>query len=89
MRNVSGAAVDLDGYRLWSIPHVYAFPRATVLAPGATLKIDTVGDPEEDEPLLKHWGKPGPILNDGGDRIYLTSLRGVQLDCYAYGAVTC
>ena len=45
MRNVGKAAVDLDGYRLWSIPHVYAFPRATVLAPGESLRIDTVGGP--------------------------------------------
>jgi endonuclease YncB( thermonuclease family) len=89
VRNVGGATVDLDGYRLWTIPHVYAFPRATVRAPGEALKIDTVGDPEEDTPRLVHWGKPGPILNDGGDRIRLTSLRGVELACYAYGAVTC
>jgi endonuclease YncB( thermonuclease family) len=89
VRNGAAAAVDLDGYRLWSPPHVYSFPRSTVVGPGETLTLDTVGDPEENEPLLQHWGKPGPILSDSGDWIRLTNLRGVTLDCYAYGAATC
>jgi endonuclease YncB( thermonuclease family) len=89
VRNDGAAAVDLDGYRLWSPPHVYAFPRASVISPGEALKVDTAGDPEENEPLLQHWGNPGPILRDAGDWIRLTNLRGVDLDCYAYGAATC
>jgi endonuclease YncB( thermonuclease family) len=89
VRNSGPATVDLDGYRLWSAPHVYPFPRATLLAPGASLRVDTVGDPEENEPDLLHWGNPGPILTDSGDVVRLTNLRGVQLDCYAYGAATC
>jgi endonuclease YncB( thermonuclease family) len=87
--NVGTATVDLDGYRLWSAPHVYAFPRASVLAPGERLTVDVVGDPDEDTRLLKSWGKPGSILNDGGDSVRLTSLRGVELDCVAYGSATC
>jgi endonuclease YncB( thermonuclease family) len=89
VRNGGAAPVDLDGYRLWTPPHVYAFPRATVVAPGQALKVDTAGDPEENEPRLLHWGNPGPILKDAGDAIRLTNLRGVELDCYAYGAATC
>jgi endonuclease YncB( thermonuclease family) len=87
--NSGATPVDLDGYRLWSPPHVYPFPRATVLGPGEALRVDTVGDPDENEPGLQHWGNPGPILTDSGDTIRLTNLRGVQLDCYAYGAATC
>jgi len=89
VRNVGAAPIDLDGYRLWSDPHVYAFGRATVLAPGQQLKVEVVGDPDEDGPLVKYWGKPGPIFNDRGDSIRLTNLRGVLIDCYAFGTATC
>jgi endonuclease YncB( thermonuclease family) len=89
VRNVGSAAADLDGYRLWSSPHVYAFPLGTVLGPGEQLKVQVVGDPEEDERLVKYWDKPGTILNDGGDWVRLTNLRGTVLDCYAFGAATC
>ena len=89
VRNLGRATADLDGYRLWSSPHVYPFPLGTVLAPGEALKIQVVGDPEEDERLLKYWDKTGTILNDGGDSIRLTNLRGTVIDCYAFGTATC
>jgi endonuclease YncB( thermonuclease family) len=89
VRNIGSAAVDLDGYRLWSPPHVYPFPRASVVGPGEALKVDVVGDPEEDTRLVKSWGKAGPILNDHGDVVRLTNLRGSELDCYAFGAAAC
>lgn len=89
VRNVGKATADLDGYRLWSSPHVYAFPLGTVLAPGEQLMVQVVGDPEEDTRLVKYWGKPGTILNDGGDVVRLTNLRGTVLDCYAFGTATC
>jgi endonuclease YncB( thermonuclease family) len=89
VRNSGGVPADLDGYRLWSHPHVYAFPRAAVLAPGEQLQVKVVGDPEEDERLIKYWGKPGAILNDSGDVVRLTNLRGTEIDCYAFGAATC
>lgn len=89
VRNAGVVAVDLDGYRLWSPPHVYAFPRSSVVEPGKAMKVDVVGDPDEDTRLLKSWGKPGPILNDRGDLVRLTNLRGTELDCYAFGAATC
>jgi endonuclease YncB( thermonuclease family) len=89
VRNLGPGAVDLDGYRLWSPPHVYAFPPASVVGPGEGLRVDVVGDPDEDAPLVKFWGKAGPILNDRGDVVRLTNLRGTELDCYAFGAATC
>jgi endonuclease YncB( thermonuclease family) len=89
VRNVGTAAIDLDGYRLWSPPHVYAFPVRSVVRPGEALKVQVVGDPEEDTRLLKSWGKPGTILTDAGDVVRLTNLRGTELDCYAFGAATC
>jgi endonuclease YncB( thermonuclease family) len=89
VRNLGTKTADLDGYRLWSTPDVYAFPRASILAPGEALKVQVLGDPDEDTRLLKSWGKPGSILTDGGDVVRLISQRGVQLDCVAYGSRTC
>ena len=89
VRNVGATAVDLDGYRLQSPPHTYAFGIGTTLARGEEVTVDTQGDPDEDMRLEKAWGKPGPILNDAGDVVRLSSLRGVQIDCVAIGAGAC
>jgi micrococcal nuclease len=89
VRNRADFAVDLDGYLLKSPPYSYAFPRDSVLQPGEEMTIDVLGDPAEDSRLEKHWGETGPILNNGGDKVRLTSFRGIQLDCYAYGSATC
>jgi endonuclease YncB( thermonuclease family) len=89
VRNIGAAAIDLDGYRLHSPPYGYAFPRESVLEPGDEMTIETRGDPLEDSSLEKHWGLPKPILNNGGDKVRVTSFRGVVLDCFAYGAGSC
>jgi endonuclease YncB( thermonuclease family) len=87
--NVGSVAVDLDGYQLQSPPYSYPFPVGSVLQPGGQMRVWTTGDPAEDTPLEKHWGETGAFLNDGGDRVRLSSLRGIVLDCYAYGTGTC
>jgi endonuclease YncB( thermonuclease family) len=89
VRNVADVAIDLDGYRLHSPPYGYAFPRDSILQPGDEMTIETRGDPLEDSALEKHWGLPKSILNDSGDKIRVTSFRGVVLDCFAYGSGTC
>ena len=89
VRNIAAFAVDLDGYRLHSPPYSYAFPRDSVLDPGDEMTISVLGDPAEDSRLEKSWGRPGPILGNGGDRVRVTSFRGVELDCYAYGTASC
>jgi endonuclease YncB( thermonuclease family) len=89
VRNVAAFAVDLDGYRLQSPPYTYAFPRDSVLQPGEEMEIEVLGDPAEDSRLQKHWGEVGPILNNNGDRVKLTSFREIVLDCYAYGSASC
>ena len=53
------------------------------------MTIDVQGDPAEDSRLEKHWGRSGPILNNGGDKVRLSSFRGVELACYAYGSASC
>jgi endonuclease YncB( thermonuclease family) len=87
--NVGPAPVDLDGYRIVSRPDIYAFPVGSAVGPGQRLTVDVVGDPDEDSPLLKSWGKSGSILNNAGDVVRLTNLRDVQLDCVAYGTRAC
>jgi endonuclease YncB( thermonuclease family) len=87
--NVGTATIDLDGYRIWSPPDVYAFPIGSVVAPGERLRVDVVGDPDEDTRLVKSWGKPTAIFGDRGDVVRLTNLRGVQLECVAYGSARC
>jgi endonuclease YncB( thermonuclease family) len=88
--NVGSITVDLDGYQLRSPPYSYPFPpRDSILEPGEQMRIWTGGDPGEDTRLEKHWGETGAFLNNGGDRVRLASLRGVVLDCYAYGTGTC
>jgi endonuclease YncB( thermonuclease family) len=89
VRNAGAAGVDLDGYRLVSQPHVYPFGLGTRLAPGQELTVHTGGDPDEDTGLVKFWGKAGAILRDRGDVVRLTSLRGVEVACLAYGDATC
>ena len=89
VRNVASAAIDLDGYRLHSPPYTYAFPRDSVLDPGDEMTIDVQGDPLEDSRLEKHWGRPRAILDNGGDKVRVSSFRGVVLDCYAYGTASC
>jgi endonuclease YncB( thermonuclease family) len=89
VRNVSGGVVDLEGYKLSSPPYGYAFPRSSVLQPGEEMRIYVVGDPAADTALEKYWGEVGPILNNGGDKVRLSSLRDIQVDCYAYGSGAC
>jgi endonuclease YncB( thermonuclease family) len=89
VRNTGATAIDLDGYYLESPPYRYAFPRDSVLEPGDELRVETRGDPVEDSRLEKHWGRSSSILNDGGDKVRISSLRGVVLDCHAYGSATC
>jgi endonuclease YncB( thermonuclease family) len=89
LRNVSGAAVDLQHYRLETPPYVYAFGRDAVLAPGEAMTLDVRGDPAQDTGLQKYWGKAGAILNNGGDKLRLATFRGVVIGCYAYGTARC
>jgi len=89
LRNVSGAAVDLQDYRLESPPHSYTFGRDSLLAPGEEMEIEVRGDPLQDSSLHRYWGKSGAILNNAGDKVRLSSFRGVVIGCYAYGTGRC
>jgi len=87
--NLGTAAADLDGYQLQSPPYSYPFGRDSVLQPGERMRIWTTGDPAEDTRLEKHWGETGPFLNNGGDKVRLSNLRGTVLDCVTWGRGRC
>ena len=87
--NVGAAAADLDGYQLQSPPYSYPFGRDSVLQPGERMRIWTTGDPAEDTRLEKHWGETGSFLNNGGDKVRLSNLRGTVLDCFTWERGRC
>jgi hypothetical protein len=89
LRNVSGGAVDLDGYRLENPPYKYVFGTNAAVAPGETLTLEVQGDPRRDTRLVKHWGKSKRILDDDGDVVRLATFRDITLDCFAYGNARC
>jgi hypothetical protein len=89
VKNVSQSPVDLESYRLWSGPHSYAFPAATVLQPGETLRVRVDGSPENDTALRKNWGLDHPILANGGDWARVGTFTDIVLACDAWGTASC
>ena len=60
-----------------------------MLPPGASLRIQVVGDPGEDAPLDKRWGFAKPILRDAGDRAALLTYTDITIACTAWGDRSC
>lgn len=87
--NVSASPVDLEGYRLVSRPHGYAFPSGTVLQPGEDLRVKVRGTPESDTPRVKHWGLERPILGNENDVVKVTTFTDIVLACDSWGAASC
>jgi endonuclease YncB( thermonuclease family) len=89
VKNVSGKAFDLEGYRLTAGPYGYAFPAGTVVRRGETLRVDVKGDPAGDEPLRKHWGLDKAILYNGGGSARVSTFNDIVLGCDAWGNGSC
>jgi len=89
LRNVTGVAVDLEGYRLDSWPDGYIFGADSVVQPGEVMRVEIEGDPYDDERLVKHWGKDGEILANHGDKVTLRTLTDIVLGCDAWGDRSC
>jgi endonuclease YncB( thermonuclease family) len=89
LTNVTSGPLDLDGYVLKSPPYGYHFGTASVLQPGESMRVLVSGAPEDDEPLLKHWGFARPILRNGGDVVRLSTYSDITVACTAWGDKTC
>jgi endonuclease YncB( thermonuclease family) len=87
--NVSAGPIDLDGYVLKSEPQSYHFAPGSVLAPGAAMRIQVVGDPANDTATDKRWGFAKPILRDAGDVVKLLTYTDITLACTAWGDKSC
>ncbi len=89
LKNTSGASVDLEGYVVDNYPYVYSLGANTVLAAGERLRLNVKGSSRYDTRLVRHWGKPTYILNDGGDRVALRTQSNILIDCYSWGGKRC
>jgi endonuclease YncB( thermonuclease family) len=89
LRNVSGFSVDLEGYRLETLPYGYAFGPDSIVEPGETLTVEIGPSQDEDSRLLKHWYQPDFILDDAGDAVRLESFDDISLACDAWGSKSC
>jgi hypothetical protein len=95
--NVSGETVDLGGHVLNL--HVrgkantfifgYPFALGTLLAPGQTLTFLPGGSRAGDGPGLKHLGRGGDVMADGGNAVSLRSATDIVVACTAWGSARC
>jgi len=87
--NVTAGPIDLGDHLLRSPPQSYHFSPGSVLAPGASLRIQVVGDPADDTAVEKRWGHDRPILRDAGDVVKLSSYTDITVACTAWGDRSC
>ncbi len=83
----TGSAVDLQGYQLVKFPYAYDFGPGSVLQPGETVRVYVGSGPSSR--LVRYWGKPSGIFNNGGGKVTLENFRGTRLDCRAWGTASC
>jgi endonuclease YncB( thermonuclease family) len=89
VKNVSGAAIDLEGYRLTAGAYGYPFPAGTVLQPGDVLRVDVKGDPAADEALHKYWGLDEFVFPNSGGAARVSTYNDIVLACRAWGSGSC
>jgi endonuclease YncB( thermonuclease family) len=89
LENTGSRTLDLEGYRVASAPYSYVLGPDSALAPEEELTLHVKGDPAQDEPRVRHWGKSKSILNNKGDRVELKSPRWVEIACTAWGTQSC
>ena len=89
VRNVGSVVVGVEGYRLQTPRHGYAFPADSTLAPGEAMRVETQGDPADDTRLQKHWGFDRTILRDAGDRLEVVTYSAIRIACTSWGSGSC
>lgn len=89
LTNVSNDSADLEGYRLWTPGHTYAFVPPATIAPGDSMRVEIEGDPADDTALVKHWGLSGAVLGHSSDVVKLSTFDYVDVACLAWGTSSC
>jgi endonuclease YncB( thermonuclease family) len=89
LRNVSASPIELEGYRLASDFHGYAFGPGSTIGPGQTMRVMVNGDPADDTALEKHWGFNGSILTNSGGMVRLATFTDIDLACKSWGSGSC
>ncbi|UGS38771.1 hypothetical protein DSM104329_05201 [Capillimicrobium parvum] len=89
VRNTGPAPIGMEGYRLTSGAHTYAFESDAVLQPGESLRVYTTRDSDRDQPLIKGWSQIFGILRDKGGDVRLSTFTDSVLACVAWGDGTC
>lgn len=86
-RNTTAAPIALGGYGFGRQGSQYAFPPATTIAAGGTLRLHMgVG---ADTATTLHLGRTESLLANAGDQVTLANLDHAVLDCRAWGSFTC
>jgi endonuclease YncB( thermonuclease family) len=89
IRNISGAAFDLDGYVLALPFRQYEFGPGSTVDPGETMVFDVLGNPRNDTRLHRYYGFDRPMLADSGERVRLQTYNDVVVACAAWGSGRC
>jgi endonuclease YncB( thermonuclease family) len=87
--NLSAGPIDLDAHVLKSPPQSYHFGPGSIIPAGGTMRVQIVGNAENDTALDKRWGLAKPILRDAGDLVRLSTYTDVTLACTAWGDRSC
>ena len=87
IRNLTAKPVNLTGASLVSGPDRLRFRTRTVIPAKKVLTVYTKRG--RNTALVRYWGKPRPILADGGDVVRLRSRTGAVVDCVAWGTRRC
>ncbi len=88
VRNIGPGPIGMEGYRLTSGPHTYAFDDA-VLQPGESLRVYTTRDPDRDTAFVKGWNQIFGILRNSGETVRLSTFTDSVLACVAWGDGSC
>ncbi|HYO86109.1 MAG TPA: lamin tail domain-containing protein [Dermatophilaceae bacterium] len=86
-RNTTGAPVSLGGYAFTRQGSQYAFPPATAIQPGGTLRLSMGAGIDTADTLFLGW--PSSLLTNTGDHLMLANLNHAPVDCRAWGAFSC
>ena len=87
IRNLTTKPVSLTGASLVSGPDRLRFRTRTVIPAKKVLTVYTKRG--RSTALVRYWGKPRPILANGGDVVRLRSRTGAEMDCVAWGTRRC